>query len=152
MLGGCGGWWGVGFFCFLPVLDRTDLANYRIPCNLGPKRIVGRSEGIHVKHRPKLDRFFILALMASCGASGTLLAQTSDEPPPSHVVDFGFDSGSVSYVGNGEGPQVLYSAEVRADGATWLRLRFGTLVLAGDPARDDRTILRITSLLDGATQ
>ncbi|MEK6701627.1 MAG: DUF4394 domain-containing protein [Planctomycetota bacterium] len=94
----------------------------------------------------------IPAVLAACALSGTLLAQPSIEPPPSHTADFGFDSGPVSYSGDGSGPQVMYSVEVRADGATWLRLRFGTLVLAGDPARDDRTFVRITSTLDGASQ
>ncbi len=106
--------------------------------------------------RSLFNWFLVVAGLATCLTSRTLLAQdqnsTSVEPPPSHIADVGFDSGLVTYSGEGAGPQIVYSVEIRVDGAVWLRLQFGTLVLAGDPARDDRTILRITSALDGAVQ
>ncbi len=48
-------------------------------------------------------------------------------------------------------PTLLFSTEVRVPGAAWLRLWFADTLLPGDPAADG-AFLRLTSLLDGATQ
>ena len=47
---------------------------------------------------------------------------------------------------SGRSEAILYSTRVRADGAPWVRLEFGTMALPRG------SYVRITSLLDGATQ
>jgi len=75
----------------------------------------------------------------------TLLAQPA--PVQSEIVRTAIDSGWVA--NNGHEAAVIWSAEVGADAAPWLRLAFDEVVLSGDPAGGTGSILRITSVLDG---
>jgi hypothetical protein len=66
-------------------------------------------------------------------------------------VRVGTDSGWVANNG-APGPIVVYTTDVRAPGAAWLRLQFGDVALSGSIAEGTASFLRITSLLDGAYQ
>jgi hypothetical protein len=92
------------------------------------------------------------AAIAAAGLSFHATAQTGPLAPlASHVEALsGFDSGLVSADGMG-GPSIVYTASVRVAGASWLRLSFGEVVLAGDP-RSNGSVIRVTSLADGAVQ
>jgi hypothetical protein len=60
------------------------------------------------------------------------------------------DSGPIA---NPEDRQrVVYSTTVFSPGASWLRLTFGRVVLAGDPETETASCLLLTSFVDGATQ
>ncbi len=97
-------------------------------------------------------------VVACCGlavSTGLACAQTP-ATPPSTTVDYPFDSGTLAASGvfvNGMPETVLSSVEVNIPGAAWLRLKFGAgTALSGDPASDNTTFLRITSMADGAVQ
>ncbi len=47
---------------------------------------------------------------------------------------------------------VVFQSHVHEPGASWIRLRFDEVLLAGDPDDETRSVLRLTSLLDGAVQ
>lgn len=93
----------------------------------------------------------LLALLAgsACSAHGQTKAM---EPPPSRTETVGLDSGWQPASGAAESREVVWSGTVYIPGARWLRLAFGDLVLAGDPARDDASAIRLTSMEDGAVQ
>jgi V8-like Glu-specific endopeptidase len=97
-------------------------------------------------------------VVASCGlaiSTGLAHAQTP-ATPPSFTVDYPFDSGALAAPGvftNGMPETVLSSVEVTIPGAAWLRLKFGAgTSLSGDPASDNATFVRITSIADGSVQ
>lgn len=91
-----------------------------------------------------------LAAMAGTACSATA-QELSVEPPPSRDQAVSLDSGLLR--GSGDpGRRVVWSGTVYSEGAGWLRLWFDEIRLAGDPARDDATIVRLTSLHDGAVQ
>lgn len=87
-----------------------------------------------------------IALAASLLAPA-LLAQ---DPLHSLRLDLALDSGPVS--NEGTRPQVLVSLPVSVEGAAWLRLEFAAVELSGSAFEGTGSILRITSLLDGAVQ
>ncbi len=66
-------------------------------------------------------------------------------------VRVGTDSGLVFNNGT-TGPVVVYTTDVRAEGAAWLRLKFGEVHLSGSIEGGTASFLRITSTLDGAYQ
>ncbi|MBL8763505.1 MAG: hypothetical protein JNM07_04465 [Phycisphaerae bacterium] len=87
------------------------------------------------------------------GASASDGTRDGPTPPPSREVDFALDSGLVANLGeDAAGGAVVFSAEVRVDGAAWLRLVFRDVLLSGDPAAENASFLRITSLRDGGVQ
>ena len=104
----------------------------------------------------------VLVVIGSFG--GTAVAQEGElpavrivpDPPslpglPSREVAIDIDSGLVSHDGVGDGEQVVFGTVVHVPGAPWLRLRFDTADLSGDPAGGG-TYLRLTSMLDGGVQ
>ena len=91
---------------------------------------------------------FAVAVIGLCvgSVSGqTLPAMTGP------LVPVGTDSGLVQNTG-AAGPVVVYTTDVRAEGAAWLRLKFGRVVLSGSISEGTASYLRITSLADGAFQ
>jgi V8-like Glu-specific endopeptidase len=91
-----------------------------------------------------------LAAVAGCACS-VQAQEHSVEPPPSRDETVTLDSGWVR--GTGEpGLRVVWSGTIFVEGAAWLRLWFDEIALAGDAARDDATVVRLTSLEDGAVQ
>ena len=99
------------------------------------------------------SKMLTLALVAGLAAGvSTAAAQDLDmAPPASHEVEVGLDSGAVA-PGAAAGPQVLWSGTVSVPDARWLRLAFGDVVLPGDSGREDSTVIRLTSMEDGAVQ
>ena len=80
-------------------------------------------------------------------------ARAQDDPfLPSHDVPLGIDSGWVQHDGIGDGPEVVFTADVSAPEATWLRLAFSQVHLAGNIFAPDHSYLLITSVEDGAVQ
>lgn len=72
--------------------------------------------------------------------------------PPFEDVTIGVDSGDVFADPAGGDGQVVFVAMVHVTDAPWLRLRFDTATLSGDPANDNTSRLRVVSVLDGGTQ
>jgi V8-like Glu-specific endopeptidase len=62
------------------------------------------------------------------------------------------DSGLLPAPAGGAGAQVVFSEVVAADGASWIRLRFDEVRLAGSERDGTATYLRITSFDDAAVQ
>ncbi len=92
-----------------------------------------------------------LALIATLACAPGLLAQDPlPAPLESRSVALEIDSGPVPAPATEAA--IAYSQTVRVPGATWLRLRFGQVQLAGNPLRGDGAYLVITSLADGAYQ
>lgn len=77
-----------------------------------------------------------------------LLADTA--PAPSSRIERRMDSGSVENLG--EERAVLARFSVEEPGALWLRLYFDEVQLGGDEASGNGAYLRISSMLDGASQ
>jgi hypothetical protein len=96
--------------------------------------------------------FRAAALSAAGLASAALGQERAMAPPPSHEVAVGLDSGVVRPRAGVEGPQVLWAGGVSEPGAAWMRLTFAAAVLPGDGGRGDATIIRVTSMEDGAVQ
>jgi V8-like Glu-specific endopeptidase len=74
-------------------------------------------------------------------------------PPPElsqRLVPLEGDSGLL--FNDGDEPAVVFSDDVVIEDAEWLRLRFRSVGLNGDPARGTGAVLRITSLEDGGVQ
>ncbi|MCC6675676.1 MAG: hypothetical protein IT436_00905 [Phycisphaerales bacterium] len=97
----------------------------------------------------------LLALAGPACAAGPALAQNGEASVPtpelrSHDVAYPLDSGLVS--NPGAAPAVVWSANVVVPDASWLRLFFETVDLAGDPTDGTGAYLLITSLIDGGTQ
>ncbi len=92
-----------------------------------------------------------VALIAAVACAAGLYAQNPlPAPIESRSVALEVDSGPVP--APPAQPAIVYSETVRIPDATWLRLRFGEVALAGDPLRGDGAYLVITSLADGAYQ
>lgn len=83
---------------------------------------------------------------------GTENGTTSMSPPPSEQVDVAIDSGVVAAEPGMGDNQVVFVTMVHVTDAPWMRLAFDTALLAGDPANDNASRLKITSTLDGGTQ
>lgn len=107
------------------------------------------------------------ALVAMAGLAASASAQVSSGPgtgpgftddpitlptPPSEEVRISVDSGLVTADPAGGDGQVVFVTMVHVTDAPWLRLAFDEALLAGDPANDNASRLRITSLRDGAVQ
>ena len=88
--------------------------------------------------------------MLACLLGSACIAQAQTAPLTSEDVAITVDSGFVSNDGNA--PAVVYSAVVEVPGATWLRLDFDKVVLAGDPNNGTGSYFQITSRLDGGLQ
>src|SRR5688500_10266509 len=86
------------------------------------------------------------------GASGQRAVDcgAQEDRPPSREVRVKFESGEVQ--NTGDAPAVVFRGVIRVPGAQWLRLRFAEAVLSGDPASDNASYLRITSVKDSAVQ
>lgn len=82
------------------------------------------------------------------GVAGQALGQTA--PLAQVTVRAARDSGMVANTGTE--PQIVWTTSVTAEGSPWIRLRFDEVLLAGDPYGMDGSVLRITSVLDGAEQ
>ena len=89
---------------------------------------------------------FVLAIQVLSGA--TAFGQTA--PLPHQTVEVEIDSGPVLNRAIARG--VVYSTTIRVEDSTWMRLSFDEATLARTPAGGQSTVLRITSLADGATQ
>lgn len=96
-----------------------------------------------------------LRLLSLFAAAAVAPAQA--EPDHGVPVPIAIDSGLVANTAPGSAtlglPQVVWSTVVTVPGATWLRLRYAGVLLAGsrDPGGDG-SFLRLTSLVDGACQ
>lgn len=91
---------------------------------------------------------FALLLCALAPFSVPLRAQSA--PAPSSRLDRRMDSGVVE--NDGSERRVLASFSVEEPGAIWMRLYFDELVLGGDEVAGNGSYVRITSMLDGASQ
>ncbi len=92
----------------------------------------------------------ICATAFCLGLPETLLAQPA--PIPSEIVVVRIDSGAVSATGAGADPVVVHSEVVSVSGGPWMRLHFQQVQLSGSSSRGNESVLRITSLEDGAVQ
>ncbi|MCH7847868.1 MAG: trypsin-like peptidase domain-containing protein [Planctomycetes bacterium] len=90
-----------------------------------------------------------LVLLAVQALGGTV-AFAQIAPLPHRAVKVDIDSGRVLNMAFARG--VVYSTTIQVPDATWLRLTFDEATLARTPAGGHSTVLRITSLADGATQ
>ena len=70
--------------------------------------------------------------------------------PPSHKLRMHYDSGPVANLGTTT--QVVSSKTIHVQGASWMRLYFQSVYLAGDVDAGTSAIVRVTSFKDGATQ
>jgi len=89
-----------------------------------------------------------LVLLAVQALGGTV-AFAQIAPLPHRAVEVDIDSGRVLNMAFARG--VVYSTTIQVPDATWLRLTFDEATLARTPAGGHSTVLRITSLADGAT-
>jgi hypothetical protein len=80
----------------------------------------------------------------------TAVASAQAEAPPSTWLPLPIDSGVAA--NTSARPEVVVSFPVVVTGAEWLRLDFAQVRLAGNPLEGDGSILRITSVFDGAVQ
>ena len=100
--------------------------------------------------RPLTCSVHIAMLVAITGlmlsSENTVLAQTF----PSHEERVEVDSKNIYH--DGGRSQVIWEETIELDEAVWLRLYFDRLVLAHDVEGNTSSILRITSLEDGAVQ
>ena len=71
-------------------------------------------------------------------------------PPPSHNLPMHYDSGAVTNLG--AATQVVSSTTIHVQGASWMRLYFQYVYLAGEVDAGTNAIVRITSFKDGGTQ
>lgn len=90
----------------------------------------------------------VAAVLTAAALVQTAFGQTAELP--SREVPINVDSGLVH--AKGPGPEVVFQTVVQVPRATWLRLQFANVMLAGDPAADNASFLRITSLRDGGRQ
>jgi hypothetical protein len=101
------------------------------------------------------QRMKVVSWSALLGAGMSLPLGARAEPLPQiplhQVALSGYDSGPVEASPDGEPVQVVYSTLVRVSGAAWVRLSFGDVALAGDPAADG-AVIRVRSTLDGGVQ
>ncbi|MFM7280641.1 MAG: hypothetical protein ACKO32_02570, partial [Planctomycetia bacterium] len=97
---------------------------------------------------PSLRTAFALILCALPLSSLPLRAQSA--PAPSSRLDRRMDSGIVE--NDGSERRVLASFSVEEPGAIWMRLYFDELLLGGDEVAGNGSYVRITSMLDGASQ
>ncbi len=91
--------------------------------------------------RPALLSLLIALLAAAAWA---------EEPLPHRYVEVAVDSGDVRNRGGERA--TTFSESIRVEGASWLRLFFSQADLGQVPGRAGGTVLRITSLKDGAVQ
>ena len=90
-----------------------------------------------------------LVLLAADVLGGTL-AFAQIAPLPHRAVEIDIDSGRVLNMAIARA--IVYSTTIQVPDATWLRLTFDEATLARTPAGGQSTVLRITSLADGAMQ
>ncbi|MCP3903098.1 MAG: hypothetical protein GY715_05625 [Planctomycetes bacterium] len=90
----------------------------------------------------------VAALGMSLGAAHDASGQY--EAPDVFDVTVSVDSGFVT--NSSEERDVVYSTVVQAKGVAWMRVLFDEALLAAAPAGGRPTVIRITSLLDGAVQ
>src|SRR5690606_12936553 len=74
------------------------------------------------------------------------------EPEPTLTVPLQVDTRWVQHDGQGDEPQVVYETLLMAPGAAHVRFFFGEVDLAGDLELGRGTVIRLTSLHDGAQQ
>ena len=122
-------------------------------------------------YRPSRSRSFVKkqsknVCQALCAAAGLLAAisparaQTGPTPQPSiapvaeRFVPVTVDSGLRPAPGGNveDAAQVIYSTRIFEPNASIIRLKFGTVDLAGDPSLESGVILRLTSTLTGEVQ
>ena len=96
--------------------------------------------------RKNLAGAALLAMIA-----GTAMGQAA--PVPSHRVGIQANSGAVfADAGDGNDAKLVYMTDVTVPNASWLRLKFDEVVLAGDVTNGTGSYLVITSMFDGAKQ
>ena len=100
-----------------------------------------------MRHSPSL-----LAGSAALAAilSLSLPAAAQVQAPPSTELVYHHDSGAVA--NEGAATDVVISFPVVVQDASWMRLAFSVVELAGDPLAGTGSKLRLTSLLDGGVQ
>ncbi len=91
------------------------------------------------------------SLLAACAAALPLLAAPAAAQELARtVVAWPYDSGARA--NPAARTEVLVSETVHVQGAPWMRVFFGPVELAGDPAAGDAAFVRVTSHRDGAVQ
>ena len=88
------------------------------------------------------------AIASALAVVSVVQAQTA--PMPQNRVEYDVSSGEV--VNEGRARDVIWSTLLHQPGASWIRLEFAGTRLGRRPSGGDRTLLRVSSLLDGATQ
>jgi hypothetical protein len=93
-------------------------------------------------------------LAAACASIS--IAQEDGHPTPPWLdsvdVPVRIDSGLVEHSNTGRGAEIVFSVDVAAPGAPWVRMRFDEIILPGGSSTANGSYLVITSHLDGATQ
>ncbi len=98
-------------------------------------------------------RWFIAAVVGlslSVMLPGRIAVAQDTAPLVQVRVPYQLNSGPV--VNDGVATAVVYSQQVQVRDAVWLRLTFSQVILGVDPLTGAEALLRITSLLDGASQ
>ncbi len=91
-----------------------------------------------------------LVLAGMLASAGTASAQPMAVPAAEVAVDV--DSGARSAAGTGSDLTVVFSQMLSVQDAPWVRLHFSEVTLGGSRAQGNESILRVTSLEDGAVQ
>ncbi|MEM9411245.1 MAG: trypsin-like peptidase domain-containing protein, partial [Planctomycetota bacterium] len=93
----------------------------------------------------------IVAILVTSFLAGDLMGQAIlTNPLNSRKLKSNLSSGKIYH--KGEESQLVWSEEISLENANWVRLQFKHLALAGDPQGGESSILKITSLEDGAFQ
>ncbi len=97
-----------------------------------------------------MPRHAVLCLLVFLLATGAWAQKPLPRPLPHHYVEVTVDSGDVR--NRGAERATIFSESIQVEGVSWLRLFFNQADLGQVTGRGDGTVLRITSLEDGAVQ
>jgi len=86
-----------------------------------------------------------------CAAPSARAQEAVTAPAGGTAVEARIDSGLLRHE-SADRNGVIFQSHVHDPGAAWIRLRFDDVQLAGEVSTDTNSILRLTSLLDGAVQ
>ncbi|MBL9141384.1 MAG: hypothetical protein JNK53_05905, partial [Phycisphaerae bacterium] len=91
-----------------------------------------------------------LVLLSSLGMASAAAADTDQAPVAQSVIPMRIDSGWVQNTGHARG--AAYTTVVRVPGRAWIRLKLEDASLGRTPRGGEPTVVRVTSILDGAAQ
>ncbi len=109
-----------------------------------------RARGSTDNKTDRIARYAIAAVSLLSLEAGRTAAQPATIPVEVHNVSI--DSGPLSIPIGRSGPEVVFQQLIQMDGASGIRLHFGSVQLAGQVISTQRSYIRITSTTDGAVQ